>query len=138
MHELAGLSCVDHNGPESIESASDVVYWSNIPSDAEYKSPFYDPSEEKYLTFEPDHGGWNNIRMSMETVLVMAVAMGRTLVLPPDAGMYLLRNKDKDQKSQFSFKDFFHLDMIHSEHKGFHVITMDEFLLRQAMTGECV
>eukprot|EP00957_Ditylum_brightwellii_P108553 8280102-Ditylum_brightwellii.AAC.1 len=56
MHELAGLSCVDHNGPESIESASDVVYWSNIPSDAEYKSPFYDPSEEKYLTFEPDHG----------------------------------------------------------------------------------
>mmetsp|Transcript_25213 Transcript_25213/g.36971 ORF Transcript_25213/g.36971 Transcript_25213/m.36971 type:complete len:121 (+) Transcript_25213:242-604(+) len=91
MHELAGLSCVDHNGPESIRLMSDVVYWSNIPSDAEYKSPLYDLSKEKYLTFEPDHGGWNNIQINMETVLVVAVPMGRTLVLPPDAGMYLLQ-----------------------------------------------
>lgn len=28
--------------------------------------------------------------MAMETCLAMAVAMGRTLVLPPEQGMYLL------------------------------------------------
>ncbi len=34
--------------------------------------------------------------MAMETVVVMAHAMGRTLVLPPAQGMYLLR-KDKGE-----------------------------------------
>jgi hypothetical protein len=68
------------------------VYWSDIPSDNAHVSPFYSP--DRYMTFEPDHGGWNNIRMSMETVLAMAHAMGRTLVLPPEQGMYLL-GKDK-------------------------------------------
>lgn len=31
--------------------------------------------------------------------------------------------------------DFFHLDSIAIEHKGFKVITMEEFLKREAMTG---
>ncbi len=79
-HPIAGLSCKDHGGPDD-ESASEMVFWSDIPSDSSYKSPFYDA--EKYITFEPDHGGWNNIRMAYETLLVMAHAMGRTLVLPP-------------------------------------------------------
>ena len=82
-----------------------------------------------------DHGGWNNIRMAMETALVMSHAMGRTLVLPPEQGMYLIGNTDKGQKSQFSFNDFFHLDSIAIEHKGFKVITTEEFLKREAMTG---
>ena len=33
----------------------------------------------QYLTFEPDEGGWNNIRMAMETAVTMALAMGRIL-----------------------------------------------------------
>lgn len=44
----------------------------------------------KYLTFEADRGGWNNIRMSLEIVFIIAAATGRTLVLPPDAPLYLL------------------------------------------------
>ena len=57
-----------------------MVYWRDIPSDANYTSPYanYGPSP-KYLTFEPDEGGWNNIRMSMETATALAVAMGRIL-----------------------------------------------------------
>ena len=46
--------------------------------------------ETKYLTFEADMGGWNNIRMSLEIVMIIAAASGRTLVLPPDAPLYLL------------------------------------------------
>jgi hypothetical protein len=37
-----------------------------------------------------DKGGFNNIRMAMETVVAMAIFMGRTIVLPPQQGMYLL------------------------------------------------
>lgn len=68
-HKIAGLSCEAFGGPYEKDILSDVVYWSDIPSDASYQSPFYDPDgEEKFMTFEPDGGGWNNIRMAMETV----------------------------------------------------------------------
>lgn len=63
-HKLAGLRCEAYGGP-SDEIAQQMVYWSDIPSDAKVSSPFRD--KNKFLTFEPDHGGWNNIRMAMET-----------------------------------------------------------------------
>merc|ERR1719343_898072 len=94
---LAGLNCADHGGPFERKAIEEMVYWNNIPTDANYKSQYYDPN--KYLTFEPDHGGWNNIRMSMETILVLAHAMGRTLVLPPAQRVYLLDNGEKKHKS---------------------------------------
>lgn len=58
------------------------------------------------MTFEPDHGGWNNIRMSMEVVLVFAFVTGRTLVLPPEQPMYLL-NKGSVKDNKLDFGDFF-------------------------------
>jgi hypothetical protein len=61
--KLAGLHCATHGGPSDDFATEEMVYWSDIPADAEYKSPFYDA--DKYLTFEPDQGGWNNIRMGM-------------------------------------------------------------------------
>lgn len=131
-HKVAGLSCADHGGP-SDEIAKEMIYWRDIEADNDYKSPFYD--EEKYLTFEPDHGGFNNIRMAMETTLVLAHAMGRTLVLPPKKGMYLLGKGDHHEKI-FDFNDFFHLDMIAMEHQGLNIITMEEFLKRKGVTGQ--
>jgi hypothetical protein len=35
-------------------------------------------------------GGWNNVRMAMETVATLAHATGRTLVMPPNEAMYLI------------------------------------------------
>jgi len=77
---LAGLSCQAHGGPAN-QIAQEMVYWQDIPQDSKHKSPFLNESTIRYMTFEPDGGGWNNIRMAMETVLAMAHAMGRTLVL---------------------------------------------------------
>mmetsp|Transcript_4344 Transcript_4344/g.6371 ORF Transcript_4344/g.6371 Transcript_4344/m.6371 type:complete len:621 (-) Transcript_4344:121-1983(-) len=131
-HAVAGLNCADHGGPDN-KIAEEMIFWSDIEADQDYKSPFYD--EEKYLTFEPDHGGWNNIRMAMETVLVFAHAMGRTLVLPPEKRMYLL-GKGEDHEKHFTFNDFFHLDAIALEHEGLNVITMEEFLKRKGVTGK--
>lgn len=42
------------------------------------------------VVFEPDRGGWNNIRMAAETAMIFALATGRVLVLPPKAKWYLL------------------------------------------------
>jgi len=78
--------------------------------------------------------------MAMETTMTMAVAMGRTLVLPPAQQMYLLgkpksEHTGKEQRKEFSFADFFHMESIAEEHVGMEVITMKEFLEREALTG---
>jgi len=135
-HQLAGLKCQEkYGGPDDEFAEREMAFWSDIPSDASYKSPFLDEGEERFLTFEPDHGGWNNIRMGMETALVLAHSMGRTLVLPPPQRFYLL-NKDSSQKNSFDFGDFFHLDSIAVEHEGLNVISAEEFLHKLGKTGQ--
>lgn len=142
QHSIGGLSCSAYGGPDDESLTKEMIYWSDIKSDAEYVSPFKKHNDAKkgsatqYMTFEPDGGGWNNIRMAMETVVVMAHAMGRTLVLPPAQGMYLLRKDRGKQNIHFSFADFFHLESLSKEHEGLDIITTEEFLLREAMTGK--
>jgi hypothetical protein len=80
-HTVSGLHC-GAQGP-SEELAAEMIYWEDIPKDANFQSPFM-KEDPQYLTFEPDFGGWNNVRMGLETVIGMAFAMGRTLVLPPE------------------------------------------------------
>lgn len=70
------------------------------------------------------HSGWIILfAQSMETVLTMALAMGRVLVLPPSQKMYLLGS------ATFDFADFFPLREVAAEHAGLDVITMEEFLI---------
>jgi len=111
-----------------------VQFWRRPTlNDQQYRSPFVDESHgAKYVTFEPDVGGWNNIRMQMETVLVFAAATGRILVLPPDQPMYLL-NKGKGHHNVHSFVDFFPFEWIR---RVVQVISMSEFLRREAVTGQ--
>lgn len=146
QHALAGLDCTRYGGPAQTQ---DFVYWQDIPADSRHVSPFHrkrkggNNNKDEYLTFEPDHGGWNNIRMAMETILALAFAMGRTLVLPPEKQLYLLSKKKRtrhgqEQKTEFSFADFFHMESIHREHEGLDIITMDEFLKREALPGNFV
>lgn len=80
--------------------ASEVIYWRQVPGDAEYESPVtphHDEHHDKYLTFAYDGGGWNNVRMGVECLIVIAHAMGRTLVIPPQEHLYLLDREHKDQ-----------------------------------------
>ena len=45
---------------------SEVIYWKIVPGDNTYESPItphHDLHHDRYLTYEYDEGGWNNIRM---------------------------------------------------------------------------
>lgn len=139
VQRLGTLSCAAYGGP-SDQEAAEMIYWKDIPGDALHKSPFHHTARlgeqqqavpEQYVTFEPDVGGFNNIRMSFETVTALAFAMGRTLVLPPEDKMYLLNHgKSKNHRREFSFAHFYNLEAIHEEHVGVNIITMQEFLER--------
>ena len=57
-HKVAGLSCREFRGPAASVS-NEMVYWKDIPKDANFESPYKRVGPEvKYLTFEPDEGGW--------------------------------------------------------------------------------
>lgn len=120
--------------------ASEMVYWRNIESDKTFENYYQqknrDNGEEKFLTFEPDVGGWNNIRMALETVIMLGISMGRTIVLPPETRIYLLNEREKlneKQKFTFSVNDFFHFDKKQSTSSPIKFITMEDFLWNQAM-----
>jgi len=140
--DLATLDCKAYGGP-SIEAAQEMVYWQDISSDSSYTPPFYkinnqEGKKRKYMTFEPDGGGWNNIRMGMESTIAMAVAMGRTLVMPPQKKMYLLGSQKDGQQHHFSFADFFPIAEMAEDNKAFDVISMQEYLETEAMKGNLV
>jgi len=129
-HEIGDLSCINYGGPLQRSDVLDIIYWNDIVSDSNFTSPLHD--NNKYLTFEPDPSGWNNCRMGYETIVVMAHAMGRTLVLPPEGKFPMLKNdKRPEKKSFFSFADFYHMESLDREHAGLDVISMEEFLTRQ-------
>jgi len=109
-----------------------LAYWNDPQGtqDVNFKSPFLGENssgETKYLSFVPDFGGWNNIRMGLETIIVLAAVTGRTLVLPPNAPLYLL---SADKKKERGFADFFPL---HSPEflKKVSIISTEEFIERE-------
>ena len=110
-----------------------LTFWRKpSPADERYVSPYNAVGPPvKYVTFEPDVGGWNNIRMQMETILVFAMATGRSLVLPPDQPLYLL-NKGKGHENAHSFADFFPFE--HINHRV-PILTMEQYMAREAVAG---
>jgi len=107
-----------------------LAYW-NDPigaRDLNFQSPFSAASDggtTKYITFAPDRGGWNNIRMSMEIIFVIAAATGRTLVLPPKEPLYLLQNDAAARHRGFA--DFFPIHTAQFQQRV-RVISFADFL----------
>lgn len=109
-------------------------------SDSDFlRSNIFTSNLSRYLSFEYDHGGWNNGRLGYEALVVLAHAMGRTLVVPPQQHLYLmaLRHKDKEDKKEhdeMGFLDFYDINLMRQQ-KGFHVLEMPEFLAKEGVTG---
>jgi GDP-fucose protein O-fucosyltransferase len=68
----------------------------------------------------------------METVVGLAIATGRTLVLPAEQRMYLLAKGRGQQKTDFGFADFFPMHDLARDNDGLDIITMQEFLETEA------
>lgn len=104
---------------------SEIIYWKDVPGDIEFESPItphHGIHHDRYISFEYDNGGWNNVRMSLECLIVVAHATGRTLVVPPQQHLYLLgqTHKDKHDKKahdEMGFEDFFDIPTLKT-HKG--------------------
>jgi len=101
-----------------------LAYW-NV--DEPYQTSPFAVEGQKFLTFTPDMGGWNNVRMSLEVVFVLAAATGRTLVLPPPIPLYLLTLDKGNQYRHFG--DFFPLDQL--QHRV-QTMTMQEYVHHRA------
>eukprot|EP01041_Mallomonas_annulata_P004121 gene4121-8192_t len=139
-HPKAATSC-----QKSFEPVCDmynyVRFWNKrfIEPDC-YKSPLSPAlgskapySQQKYVVFQPDGGGWNNIRMAAETAMIFAHTTGRTLVMPPTAVWYLLTlNKKNHQENKSNFDKFFDLNKVR---EAMNIITMEEFIENVAMKG---
>ena len=116
----------------------DIAYWNDPQGkqDQNFESPFArlanDENKRRYLTFQPDPGGWNNIRMSMEIIFSLAATTGRILVLPPKAPFYLLGWGEKGARSFGSFYDI----SKDSFQKEVEVISMEEFFEREVFSNK--
>jgi hypothetical protein len=126
----------------NMNDLQEMVYWQKITSDHLYISPFYDPyeSSQRYIIFDIDVDGdtykkddINQIRLTYETILTMAYAMGRTLVISP------LSSTDNNDHQNIDVMDNIYniipLQYISDTYSGITIITMKEFLLKEAIVG---
>lgn len=136
------LQCQEYGGPHATTAAAEMVYWKDTSSsDATFVSPLQHSTRRQYLTVEYDEGGFNNIRLAFETAVALAASTGRILVLPPKMGLYLLSDETassskRQKKSSLGVQDFFDLESIASSQQGLEMISFQEFLETEAMTGQ--
>jgi len=100
---------------EKAPIGSDYRYWERLTKRRKPIVKKRDPNE-KFLSFEPWNGGFNNIRQSLEIAASLAFATNRTLAFPPPWNMYL--------RGKSGLEDYFDLADIT---KGLPVIMYEEF-----------
>ena len=140
--KLNGISCRKSYEP-TCDMYNYVRFWNRrfVESDCQ-QSPLrvkidadIDVKNRKYLLFEPDRGGWNNIRMAAETAMIIAHSSGRILVLPPEEKWYLLdknNEKEKEKENLSTFNSFFDLSKLS---ESMTIISMKEYLETMAKSG---
>ena len=115
------------------EEASEMVYWRNdVPPEKSFRSAYNrndnnETTQQKYLVFQPDEAGFSNVRLSFETVVALAKATGRTLVLPPKMRFSQLMDGSPAVRSYY-FTDFFNISDIPT-------VPFRTYLEREAMAG---
>ncbi|MGB5705931.1 MAG: O-fucosyltransferase family protein, partial [Arenicellales bacterium] len=111
-----------------------VNYWRNEISAKVTAAPplFGEPDANKYITFELDCGGLNNIRMQFEYISVIAAITGRTLVLPPADAWYLINrgpiSREGDLGGVSHHSDFFDIEALRA---WIPVVSAEQFIRKE-------
>jgi len=116
----------DGEGDEGAET-----FTSPLRSTSGKSAPLLD---QRYVVFQSDLGGWNNIRMALETVIMIALVTGRILVLPPPAVLYLLHMNKKWDTNFSGVEEFVDFKRITAA-SGLEIMPMKEFLATIAAPG---
>jgi hypothetical protein len=107
-----------------------IAYYTRPKCDVKKLRAAFPTDHGKYLTFETDSGGFNNIRMVFEYVVSYALVTGRTLVLPPASGWYLL---DWGPMGKKKMKGSGHAADIHEFYRTDHLSTYGEYWNTKAL-----
>ncbi len=75
------------------------------------------------------------MRIGFENILVLAHAMGRTLVMPPRRQIAHGIQSDTSGGNAVSFSDFYDIEAISAKQIGLNIITMEQFLDREGLKG---
>lgn len=119
---------------------SEVIYWKRLPADLIMESPVSPHKHERgerFMSFNL-FSGFNNARMSFESIVVLAHAMGRTLVLPPrnDHEDYLrVEFYNAGKEADISFDDIIDFDILKSQ-KHVYTISTPDFLQQEGLSGK--
>ena len=124
------------NSDREENDASEMIYWRDDATTTktttrmiiEQQRQRNEPIHSTYLLMDADPAGWNNKRISFEVHCLLARAMGRTLVLPPNGewfGFSLFRHNF----SGLGFDNVY--DIQNLRQHGLQIITMNEFLQRE-------
>ena len=110
-----------------------LKYWFNEQLSSRVFSSIFPTSKPRhYITFDVDVGGFNNIRMQFEYVVIMAAITGRTLVLPPPSPWYLINfgpiQREGDVDGVCDYSEFFDLTALR---QYVDVISTAEFIQRE-------
>jgi len=107
-----------------------LKYWLDEKASSRVFSSIFPLSKpQHYITFDVDIGGFNNIRMQFEYVVIMAAITGRTLVLPPPSPWYLINfgpiQREGDVDGVCDYSEFFDLSALR---QYINVISTAEFI----------
>jgi hypothetical protein len=99
-----------NDGKDWPEVSKRLQYWHETDKLADLAEVHkaFKPDPNKYITFETDFGGFNNIRLGLEQVVLAAIVTGRTLVLPPKTGWYLIDWGPIQRDNKIGGKSRFH------------------------------
>lgn len=84
-YRMSHLQCEEFGGPGHQES-QEMVYWQEIPEDSKFTSPFKEEGATRYLTFEPDGGGFNNGKNTHLLIVFPFLSTDPTFSSPDGSG----------------------------------------------------
>eukprot|EP00903_Cladosiphon_okamuranus_P015678 g14476.t1 len=127
------MQCATTRLGEGADNIVNIATWKDVPGDEDYRHPLAEENAGKYVTLQKDLGGFNNIRLSLESGVAFAAATGRTFVIPPPFTIWNMNAKVP--KKEVDLRGLFSFDKLR-ESGRVNIITTAEFLEREAFTGQ--